>query len=536
MEQSGLTTSEAQERLEKYGKNEIVYKRHFKALKLFMSQFPNVINGILISAAIFSFLIKELIDAVFILSIIFLSAIFGFIQEYRAEKALEKLKQYVKPLSRVLRDGKEVQIETSDIVPGDLVILAAGDYIPADGKLTLNHNIEVDESILTGESLPVAKKLNDTILSGTIITKGRGQLLVEKTGISTKFGQIAKALEDVESEKTPLQKKLNTLGKILSLVAVLIATSLIPIGLSQDKEIFTLILISVSIAVAAIPEGLPAVLTIAQSIGTGRMVKKQALVRKMNAIETLGAVQIILSDKTGTLTTNEMRVKKYYLTKEDNLKSALLASVLGNTASLIQRGNKEFDIVGDKTDGALLLWANNLNKNINDEKKLGKIVDEYVFDPKTKTITTIFRKRGTNYVYVRGAPEEILSKTNYSKKEQSEIDKKITEFAKEGLRVIGFGLKVDGEKHFKFLGVVGIYDPPRKEAKEAVKNAKEAGIITIMVTGDNKLTAIAIAKEVGLIEKDDDVLEGFELDSISDEELEKIILKTRIFCKNYTRA
>lgn len=531
MEQLGLTTGEAQARLSQYGRNEIVYKRHFKALKLFLSQFPSVINGILISAALFSFLIKEVIDAFFILSIIFLSAVFGFFQEFRAEKALEKLKAYVKPRSRVIRDGKEQQIETSEIVPGDLVVLSAGDYIPADGKLVLNYNIEADESILTGESLPVAKKLNDWVFSGTIITRGRGRLLVEKTGETTKFGQIAIALEDVKPEKTPLQKNLSTLGKILSLIAVLIATSLIPIGISQDKELFTLILISVSIAVAAIPEGLPAVLTIAQSIGTGRMVKKNALVRKMNAIETLGAVQIILSDKTGTLTQNEMRVKEYYLTGKESLKSMLLASVLGNTASLVEKQEKEFDVVGDKTDGALLLWANKLDKDINDEKKLGKIVDEFVFDPKTKTITTIFRKKGVNYVYVRGAPEEILSRTNSTDKERTEIDKKIAEFAESGLRVIGFGLKVDGEKHFKFLGLVGIYDPPRIEAKEAVKDAREAGIRTVMVTGDNKLTAIAIAKEVGLIEKGDDVMEGFELDKISDSELEKIILKVRIFAR-----
>jgi P-type Ca2+ transporter type 2C len=527
----GLTAQEAKELLSKHGKNEIVYKKHFKALKLFLSQFPSVINGILIAAAAFSFLIKEVLDGVFILSIIFLSAVFGFIQEYRAEKALEKLKSYVKPLSRVIRDGKEIQVETSELVPGDLVIITAGDYIPADGKLVLNHNIEADESVLTGESLPVAKKLNDNVFSGTVVAKGRGRFLVEKTGLSTRFGQIAHALEDVESEKTPLQKRLSTLGKILSLIAVVIATSLIPIGLEQGKEVFTLILIAVSVAVAAIPEGLPAVLTIAQSIGTARMVKNNALVRKMNAIETLGSVQIILSDKTGTLTTNEMRVKEYFLTKNGNLKNILLASVFGNTASLVQKQNRQFDVVGDKTDGALLLWANKIDKNINTEKNKGKVVDEYVFDPKTKTITTIVRYGRTNYVYVRGSTEEIISKTNLSDKERLEIEKKIAGFANAGLRIIGFGLKIDGQKHFEFLGFVGIYDPPRKEARDAVARAKEAGIQTIMVTGDNKLTAVAIAKEVGLIEKNEDVVEGFELDKIKDEELEKIILRTRVFAR-----
>lgn len=531
MEQHGLTTKEAKEKLLQYGRNEIVYKKHFKALKLFIFQFPNTINGILIAAAGFSFFIRELVDAAFILSIIFLSAIFGFIQEFRAEKALEKLKAYVKPLCRVVRDGKEIQIETSQVVPGDLVILSAGDYIPADGKLVVNHNIEVDESILTGESLPVAKKLREIVFSATTVAKGRGRFLVEKTGLSTRFGTIAHALEDVREEKTPLQKKLSVLGKILSLIAVFIAISLIPIGANQGKEIFTLILIAVSVAVAAIPEGLPAVITIAQSIGVSRMVKKNALVRKMNAIESLGSVQIILSDKTGTLTTNDMKVKDYYLTKKDNLNNILLASVFGNTASLVEKEKNKWDIVGDKTDGALLLWANTLNKKINEEKSRGKLVDEYVFDPKTKTITTIVRFGRVNYVYIRGAPEEILSKTKLTNREKQEVEEKISNFAKSGLRIIGFGLKVDGEKHFEFLGVVGIYDPPRKEAKEAVKIAREAGIQTIMVTGDNKLTATSIAKEIGLIEKDEDVIEGFELDKIKDSELEQIILRTRIFAR-----
>lgn len=539
--EKGLTAFEAQEKLKKFGKNEVTTKQKFSAISLFFSQLPSVINVILALAAIFSFFINNFIDGFFILAILVLSVVFGFIQEYRAEKALEKLKTYIIPLSRVIRDGKEIQIDTLELVPQDVVIVSEGDRVPADGKIITDNHLEVDESLLTGESLPVMKTKSDVLFSGTLITKGKARISIEKTGIDTKFGQIAKTLATLETEKTPLQKKLNYLGKTLSILIIIIAASLIPIGLSQGRTLFPMILLAVSIGVAAIPESLPAVVTITLAIGTSRMAKKHAIVRKMSSVETLGSVQIALIDKTGTLTQNKMKVKKYWLANNDHKLDFIRGCILGNTASLIAKmGKNEFDIVGDKTDGALLLWAKEEVEDSDGFKNQGKIVDEHTFDPERKTVTTVWEYQNKKYVFVRGAPEIILQNSKEDIKEKEKIEEIYKIFAKEGLRVIGIGTKIeehDGslrphlEKNLNFLGIIGIYDPPREEARKAVLAAKSAGITTVMVTGDNELTALAIAKEVGLIEKDEDVVTGDELSALSDETLIKILPKTRIFAR-----
>lgn len=540
--ESGLTASQALDKLRLFGKNEIILKHRFSITALFLSQFTTVLNGILASAAILSFFIADITDSVFIFSILLLNGLFGFMQEYRAEKSLEKLKSFITPLSRVIRDGKQVQIPTDLVVPGDLVVLGEGDRVPADGKLTLSHHIEADESVLTGESLPVIKKQDDQLSSATLVTKGRGHLLVEQTGMNTRFGQIAQTLSTIETDQTPLQVRLNKLGKNLSLLAIVAAFLLVPVGMTQGKSLIPLLLLAISVGIAAIPEGLPAVITISLALGTSRMAKKHAIVRKMQAVETLGAVQVILTDKTGTLTQNNMQVKKHWTHDAKSLPLLVKACVLGNTATLIEKANGptgKWEAVGDKTDAALLLWAK--SQHLDGWEKKGKIVDEYVFDPATKTVTTIWQQDSKQYVFVRGAPEEILENSRLSKTEKEKIANLLTEYAKEGLRVIGFGTKT--ETHFKskdrdhlednltFLGIVGIYDPPRLEAKKAVLDAKNAGIQVVMVTGDNEITATAIAKETGLIEHDQDVVTGDELARISDEELSKILDKTRVFAR-----
>ncbi|MDO8639370.1 MAG: cation-translocating P-type ATPase [bacterium] len=548
--EKGLDSLLAKEKLKTFGRNEITTKRVRSPLSLFLAEFPNFINGILVMAGIFSLIIKDYLDGIFILAILITNSFFGFLQKYKAEKSLEKLKNFVKPVSRVIRDGKEIQIPTVEIVPEDLVLLSEGDLIPADGYLLVNRHLEIDESLLTGESIPVVKEEKEEIFAGALVTKGRGILKVEKTGMKTKLGEIAKTLSELETDETPLQKRMNTLGKILSIAAVLISALLIPIGIYQGKMIFPLILLAVSVGIAAIPEGLPAVITIALSLGAGRMAKKKAIVRDMQAIETLGAIQILLTDKTGTLTQNLMRVKKFWPENEKNIPDMVKACVLGNTATLIEKsdGEKErFDIVGDKTDGALLLWAKQNSKDNSDNRQIdGKIIDEYVFDVKTKTVTTLWQLNSQSYAFVRGAPETIIEKSKLNKKEANEINSLFEKWAKEGLRVIALGMKElssnklssknlkrsDLESDLKFLGLIGIYDPPREEVRKSVEEAKIAGIKTIMVTGDNEFTALAIAKEVGLIEENEDVITGDELKKMTDKELEKIILKTRIFARS----
>lgn len=539
--EKGLSAPQAQQKLKIFGKNEIRTKEIRSPLSLFLSQFPSFINLILSAASILSFFLGHNVDGVFILAILFLNAAFGFVQEYRAEKSLEKLKNLITPFSRVLRDGKEIKIPTTEIVPGDLVVLSEGDSIPADGKLTSTHYIEIDESILTGESLAVIKKQTDPAFSGTYIVKGKGYLSVEKTGMSTRFGKIAKTLSSIDSDKSPLQIQLTSLTKSLSLIAIIISLSLIPIGIIQGKTLMPLILLAISIGIAAIPEGLPAVITVALAIGTNRMAKRNAIVRKMQSVETLGAIQAVLIDKTGTLTQNMMKVKKFWMYEKKHLKDILNACVFANTASLLKKQDGDFDILGDRTDGALLLFAHPQIQDIEDVKKEFKVIEEHTFDPETKTVTVVLENH-KRYVYVRGAPEQIIEKSKLDEKEKKKIIEIYEEYAKEGLRVIGFAYKSqtkdastqrkDLEKNLNFLGFVGIYDPPRLESKQAVKQAKLAGIRTIMVTGDNEITALSIAKEIGLIEKDEDVLTGSDLEKITDEELEKVLLRTRIFARS----
>lgn len=540
----GLTSTKASKLLEEYGKNEIRIERRYSIISVFVSQFATFLNGILFSGALFSLFIGHFIDAFFILAILLLSGFFGFIQEYNAEKSLEKLKGYIKHKAIVIRDGKVKEIETSLIVPGDIVVLNEGESVPADGKIFLSRHLEVDESALTGESLPLEKKEGESIFAGTIVSKGRGRFLVEKTGENTKFGQIAKSLVDIETSPTPLQKDLASLGKVISVLAIIISFSLVPIGILQGRKLFDLILLSISAAVAIIPEGLPAVITIALAIGTARMAKRNAVVRKMSSVETLGAVQIILSDKTGTLTKNKMSVKDVWLSKASNLSLLLKAAVIGNTASLIQNENGkevDFEIVGDKTDGAILFWA---RQKAGDLKKItdgGRVLDEFLFDPETKLITSIWEENREKYLFVRGAPETVLQLSKFGSKEKWEIEKNFEEFAKKGFRVIAFGYKKipdntslarkDLENDLVFLGFAGIYDPPRAEAADAIKTAREAGIKTVMVTGDNEFTALTIAREIGLIQKNESVITGDELDKLSDEDLAKVILKTSIFAR-----
>jgi Ca2+-transporting ATPase len=537
----GLSHQEAKAQLEKYGKNIIRSETRSSLGHIFVSQFPTVINSVLTAAAVFSLLIGNVLDGAFILAIVLLNGFLGFVQEYRAARSIEKLRDYTAPVALAIREGDEKEVLAENLVPNDIVILSEGSRIPADGRLIESHHLEIDESILTGESLAVIKKAEDVVFTGTLVIKGKGSLKIEKTGEKTKLGQIANTVSEIKADKTPLQKNLDGLGKALSFAVIIIGLLIVPIGLVNGASLVPLILVGASIGVAAIPEGLPAVVTIAYAVGSHRMAKRGAIVRKMASIETVGAVQVILSDKTGTITKNLMRVKSYWLESEEKLSLMLRACVLGNTATLIEKGSgKKQEVAGDQTDGALLLWARDKEEGAK-IKEIGEVEDEYVFDPKYKTITTVWRQGKSRHVFVRGAPEAILAKSKLTISQRETAEKKFEKLAKEGLRVVAFAVKAEKhngrlsrehlESELTFLGMVGIYDPPREEVKEAIKKSRTAGIHVSMVTGDNELTALSLAKDIDLIDKDEDIVTGEELRKMTDEHLENIILKTRIFAR-----
>lgn len=555
----GITTIEAEKLLKTQGLNEIKEEKKFTLIKSFISQFNNFLILLLIGASIISFIVGETLDAVFILIIVFLNALFGLYQEYQAEKSLQSLKKMTQSMVRVIRDGKEKEIDSRYLVPGDIVYLEEGSKIPADGKIIQSINLEVNEAMLTGESLPVIKNQNNEVFSGTIVSRGRSYIEITSTGSNTRFGKIAKTLQNIKEVKTPLQEKLEIFTKQIGIIGIIASIIVFLLSFVKDKNLLESFIFSISLAVAAVPEGLPAVMTIILSIGVERMAKRKTIVRKLNAIETMGSLTLIATDKTGTLTTNQMRVKKIWVDeKEYDISSPpsqnnhpfslmLLNSVICSTASLVKKADseKDFDTIGDTTEGALLIMAYNQGIFYEKERKKWQIQEEIPFSSVTKRMTVRTKK----YIFSKGAPESILDicsfyqigqeikKLTPLKREQ--ISKEFEKFAQKGLRMIAFSYKTqsineeDLEKNQVFLGFVGIADPVRPEVKEAVKKAQNAGIKVIMITGDNELTAEAVGLETGIIKKGDDILNGNLLRNYSDEKLLEILPKVKIFARTH---
>ncbi len=587
--ENGLSGSEAKKRLQEFGYNRLAEKKKKPWLLVFLEQFNNFVVWILIAAAVISFIIwaffgnqiENLIDAGLIMLIVVINAILGFVQEYRAEKAMEALKKMLAAKAIVVRNGKEEEVNASSLVPGDIVLLREGERIPADIRITESVNLRVDEASLTGESVPVPKHENaiegkvalgdrkNMAFMNTIASYGRGTGIVVATGMKTEFGKIAGMLQGIEEEETPLMRKLDSLGAFLGKLVIVIAVAMFVLSiLTTHFSPVELFLVSVSLAVAAIPEGLPAIVTITLAFGMNVMARNNAVVRKMSAVETLGSTSVICSDKTGTITKNEMTVTKAVLNEKEitvsgegyktegkllcngmdaekskELDLLMKTCVLCNTAN-IGSGKKE-EIIGDPTEIALLVLAAKAGYQKEALEKEAGFLRELPFDSERKRMSVVYEIGGRKLVFCKGSVESVLSACKYysengktmalSGKMKEKFLAENDELAMDGLRILGFAFKElskgEAEHELVFLGMCGMIDAPREEAKEAIRLCEKAGIEVKMVTGDHKLTAIAVAKQVGLMKQDSIAVTGEELDRMSERELEEKIGNIVVFAR-----
>lgn len=586
---NGISDDVAKQRLNKYGYNKLKEAKRKSLIIKILEQFKDVMLIVLIISAILSAFVsarmdEPMTDTFIILFVVILNAILGVIQESKAEKAIEALKNMSLPYIKVRRESKVESIKTEELVVGDIVLLEAGDSVPADMRIIVNHSLRVEESALTGESVPVDKTnqqiksdgrvaladRNNMLYSGSSVVYGRGEAIVVATGMNTELGKIATALANQKPEITPLQKKMNQLSKVLSIVVVIIAVAMFIIGyFVQKNNILDVFMLAISLAVAAIPEGLSAVITITLAMGVQKMAKEKAIVRKLSAVEALGATEVICSDKTGTLTQNKMTLRKIYITnkefdvseikelndindiKIDKTDFDILTKVysLCNDTKFGEDGGKKI-LLGDPTETCLIEFAQKVGY---DKEKMDiqyERVDELPFDSTRKMMTTVNNYEDETYIEcTKGAVESVLSNCNKilinGKLENitQELKDKIFEnnisMAKEALRVLACAYRIykkdegidKSETNLVFAGLVGMIDPPRKEAKHAVERCYNAGMIPIMITGDNKETAVAIAKEIGIIKENEEAVTGLEVDSMSDEELYNRVENIRVYAR-----
>ena len=576
--EKGLTTEEVQKRQEKYGLNELKAKKKKSLLQKFLEQFKDFSIIVLIIAAIVSGAVgiaegEGITDTIIILIVVIVNAIIGVTQEAKAEKSLEALQKLTDHASKVIRNGEITVIPAKELVPGDIVVLDTGDYIPADLRIIEAVNLKSQEASLTGESVPVEKNIEviedsevgigdrlNMLFSSSLVTYGRGKGIVVETGMTTEVGKIAGMLDLAEEQTTPLQDKLNKLGKTLGIVALAICVFIFAIGLIQGKEPIQMFMTAVSLAVAAIPEGLVAVSTIVLAIGVQKMVKKNAIVKRLPAVETLGSATVICSDKTGTLTQNKMTVEKIFWNNatreasnisEDEIDGELKRLVYANMLCNDTKISKDGTLTGDPTETALVDMAFKLHFDPSVYDQMPR-VEEIPFDSDRKLMTTV-NKVGDKYiVYTKGGIDELLKKCTayeiggqiYEKLENyvNKIKEENENMAKDALRVLGCAYKeIDHvpskeemqtmENDLIFIGMVGMIDPAREEAKKAVEKCKTAGIKTVMITGDHKITATAIAKKLGILENEEEAITGLELEQMSDEELEKNVRKYSVYAR-----
>jgi Ca2+-transporting ATPase len=555
----GLNSEEAKCRLERNGKNALDGGKKKNIFSIFISQLNDPMIYILFVAIIISISLKEISDAIIIIAVVLLNGIIGTVQESKAEKALEALKKMSSPTCVVKRDGHLIEIKAEELVVGDVVEIEAGRTIPADLRIIESNNLKIEEASLTGESVPVIKDANvvfdkeiplgdriNMAYMSTNVVNGRGAGVVTAVGMNTQVGRIASLIKNEKDEMTPLQKRLADLGKLLGILAVALCVALFVIALVQGRDVKAMLISAISLAVAAIPEGLPAVVTIVLALGVQRMVKVNTIVRKLPSVETLGAVSVVCSDKTGTLTQNKMTVEKMYcsnvLSNVENAKGFELlveGFVLCNDAVADENG-----VIGDPTEIALIELGNKFNLLKSCLNKEHPRVNELPFDSDRKMMSTQHDYGKVKKSYTKGAVDNIIKRCTkiydngkireITKADLEMVEQATREMSLEALRVLALGYKETGafdENNLIFVGMVGMIDPPRPEAKTAVNTFKEAGITTIMITGDHKDTAFAIAKDLGIAESIEQCINGEQLDKLTQEELNEKVLNLRVFAR-----
>lgn len=551
---NGLSETEAKNRLEQFGLNQISIKKKYTALKIFVSQFTSIMVVILIVCAFIFLFIGDVLEFVLVLVIVFINGIIGFIQEYKADKAVDALKSMLVLKVEVLRDGVKKIIPSEQLVPGDVVFVGEGDKVSADLEIIESYSIIVDESILTGESVSVKKNIKDTLFSGTTIVGGRGKAIVKGTGMNTEFGKIVALISEDKQEKTNLEKDIDYISKVLVYVMIVSVIVIVVLGLLRGEAFVSVLLVAISIAISAIPEGLPIVMTLTLANGVQIMSKKNAIVKKLNSIEALGSITMICSDKTGTLTLNEMSVEKLHtFSYEKNISSTgysfenqeiiedIDAKKLIDVANNCNNASLENVISGDPTEIALKVLAKKANYD-----NIYKFIDEHSFSSEKKMMSTIHKINDKYELFSKGAASEILKKSTkildqgkVRKITEKDIDyflKLEEKYASNALRVLAFSyklmtdLKDNKEENLIFIGIVGMLDPPREDVKSALMIAKKAGITTKIITGDNAITAKAIAEKIGINKPV--VINAEILDNLSDKEATDVIYKTQIFARS----
>jgi Ca2+-transporting ATPase len=571
--EDGLKQKQAEKRLNLFGPNKIKEQKSYTIFSLIWDQFADLLVLLLFLAAVFSFIIGEEIDAIAIFAIIIINGILGFVQEYQAEKALEELKKIETPHSVVIRDGKKQTIESKNLVPGDIIILQEGEKISADARLLEVQALKVDESMLTGESLPVTKKdqvlKSDTpladrtnlVYSGCIVTNGHGKAIVFKTGMQTEIGKIAEEVQKSDSKPTPLQKALKKLEKMLGIICVVIAVLGIILGILTGRSWVDMIMTSISLAVSAIPEGLPIVVTVALALGIRRMVKVNVLIRKLSTAESLGGTDVICSDKTGTITHNQMTVNTVYLHNHgfysitgqgldtngevelNNKKNAKYSfNGIKKDVSKLEKLFENFVLcsdatleVGDPTEKALVVGLRKLGRKEDSLRKKNTRIKEIPFNPANKYMAVNIKKKDGSQTIIKGAPEVIIEFSELAKKDKKKILKITEDLSAQGLRILALASKkitkgqIKPLKDFQFLGLAAMYDPPRKEVRAALDTCEQAGIRVIMITGDHKKTAQAIAEKIDL--PTENTVTGQELDKLNKQNFSESIKKTNVFAR-----